>query len=180
MSKTAAVQQQSAFKQLYTELFNNEGDFSKVSANLKKPLKCYVKESHPHFLVTDGYFFVAPYFTKEAVNEFHAKFPNVNIVDLTDKVIVINNWSLELRRVNSAEVFTSYANLEARLIVHSFKPNLQERLNPTRYPVNLFRDDEFKTTIQHFRHTALQVSTPCHSITRTKRDRQLRNLEDFC
>nr|1JB7_B Chain B, telomere-binding protein beta subunit [Sterkiella nova]1OTC_B Chain B, PROTEIN (TELOMERE-BINDING PROTEIN BETA SUBUNIT) [Sterkiella nova] len=159
MSKGAsAPQQQSAFKQLYTELFNNEGDFSKVSSNLKKPLKCYVKESYPHFLVTDGYFFVAPYFTKEAVNEFHAKFPNVNIVDLTDKVIVINNWSLELRRVNSAEVFTSYANLEARLIVHSFKPNLQERLNPTRYPVNLFRDDEFKTTIQHFRHTALQAA----------------------
>nr|AAG35196.1 telomere-binding protein beta subunit [Oxytricha trifallax] len=158
MSKSQQVQQQSAFKQLYTELFNNGGDFGKVSNNLKKPLKCYVKESYPHFLVTDGYFFVTPYFTKEAVTEFHSKFPNVNIVDLHDKVIVINNWSLELRRVNSAEVFTSYANLEARLIVHSFKPNLQERLNPTRYPVNLYRDDEFKTTIQHFRHQALQQS----------------------
>lgn len=157
MSKSQ-VQQQSAFKQLYTELFNNGGDFGKVSNNLKKPLKCYVKESYPHFLVTDGYFFVTPYFTKEAVSEFHSKFPNVNIVDLHDKVIVINNWSLELRKVNSAEVFTSYANLEARLIVHSFKPNLQERLNPTRYPVNLYRDDEFKTTILHFRHEALQVS----------------------
>ena len=140
-------------------MINQGGDFSKVSKDLKRPLKCYVKESYPHFLVTDGFFFVAPYFTKEAVAEFHAKFPNVNIVDLHDKVIVINNWTLELRRVNSAEVFTSYSNLEVRLIVQSFKPNLQEKLNPTRYPTNLFRDDEFKTIIQHFRHQAIQVSS---------------------
>jgi hypothetical protein len=103
-------------------------------------------------LVTDGYFFVPAYFTKDAVTEFHQKFPNVNIVDLHDKVIVLNNWTLEMRRVNSAEIFTSYNNLEARLVVHSFKPNLQERLNPTRYPINLYRDDEMKTIIQHFRH----------------------------
>jgi hypothetical protein len=155
MSKAPA--QQSAFKQLYTEVFNQGGDFNKVSKDLKKPLKCYVKESYPYFLVTDGYFFVQLYFTKEALTEFKQKFPNVNITDLHDRVIVINSWSLELKRVNSAEVFTSYANLEVRLIVHSFKPNLNERLNPTRYPINLFRDDEMKTIIQHFRHQALQV-----------------------
>jgi hypothetical protein len=64
------------------------------------------------------------YFTKEAVADFKKNFANVNITDLHDRVIVLNNWSLEMKRVNSAEVFTSYANLEARLIVHSFKPNL--------------------------------------------------------
>jgi len=63
-----------------------------------------------------------------------------------------------MKKVNSAEVFTSYANLEVRLIVHSFKPQLQEKLNPTRYPINLYRDDEIKTTIQHFRHQNLQKS----------------------
>jgi hypothetical protein len=98
-------------------------------------------------LVTDGYFFVQLYFTKEAVADFKSKFANVNITDLHDRVILINNWTLELRRVNSAEVFTSYSNLEVRLIAHSFKPNLNERLNPTRYPTNLFRDDEMKTII---------------------------------
>jgi hypothetical protein len=72
-------------------------------------------------------------------------------------VVVLNQWSLELRRVNSAEVFTSYGNIEVRLVVHSFKPNLNERLNPNRYPINLFRDDELKTQIQQFRHAALQV-----------------------
>ena len=51
-------------------MFNQGGDFGKVGANMKKPIKCFVKESYPHFLVTDEYFFVPAYFTKEAVNEF--------------------------------------------------------------------------------------------------------------
>ena len=136
-------------------MFNQGGDFSKVSKDLKKPLKCYVKESYPYFLVTDGYFFVQLYFTKEAVNEFKQKFSNVNITDLHDRVILIDKWTLEMKRVNSVEVFTSYANLEVRLIATSFRPNLNEKLNPTRYPINLFRDDEMKTLIQHFRHQAL-------------------------
>lgn len=155
MSKPAA--QQSAFKQLFTEMLVQGGDFAKVNKDLKRPLKTYVKESYPFFLVTDGYFFVQAYFTKEAVAEFKSKFGNVNITDLHDRVVVLNTWSLEIRRVNSNEVFTSYGNLEIRLVVHSFKPNLNERLNPTRYPINLFRDDEFKTQIQQFRHSAVQV-----------------------
>lgn len=156
MSKPTA--QQSAFKQLFTEMLNQGGDFSKVSKDLKKPLKTYVKESYPFFLVTDGYFFVQAYFTKEAVAEYKSKFGNVNITDLHDRVVVLNTWSLEMRKVNSAEVFTSYGNLEIRLVVHSFKPNLNERLNPTRYPINLFRDDEIKTQFQQFRHAAVQAA----------------------
>ena len=156
MSKPAA--QSSAFKQLFTEMLAQGGDFSKVNKDLKRPLKTYVKESYPFFLVTDGYFFVQAYFTKEAVAEFRSKFNNVNITDLHDRVIVLNNWSLEIRRVNSAETFTSYGNLEIRLIVNSFKPNLNERLNPTRYPINLFRDDELKTQIQQFRWNAINAA----------------------
>lgn len=148
----------SAFKQLYSEMFNVGGDFSKVSKEYKKPLKCYVKESFPHFLVTDGFFFVPAYFTKQAIEEFRNKFGNVNVTDLRDKVIVLNTWHLEMRKVNSAEIFTSYMNLEARLVVTSLKPNLQEKLNPTRYPINLFRDNEMKLTIQHFVHQNVQRS----------------------
>jgi len=149
---------QSAFKSLYSEMFNKGGDFNKVSKDLTKPLKCFVKESFPHFLLSDGYFFVPAYFTNEAVKEFRSKFGNVNISDLHDKVIILNDWHLEMKKVNSVEVFTSYQNLEARLIVSSFKPNLQEKLNPVRFPTNLYRDDEMKTTIQNFRHEAIQKS----------------------
>ena len=76
------------------------------------------------------------------------------MLDLDGKVIVITKWSLELRKVNSVECFSSYAGVECRLIVHSFKPQLQLKssLHPTRYPTNLYRDDEFKTSIQAFRH----------------------------
>ena len=104
-------------------MFAQGGDFSKVGANLKKPIKCFVKESFPYFLVTDEYFFIPAYFTKEAVAEHKSKNANIHITDLAEKVIVLNNWHLEMRKVNSAEVFTSYANLEVRLIVSSFKVN---------------------------------------------------------
>jgi hypothetical protein len=152
MSKSA---HQSAFKQLYTEMFNQGGDFNKVSKEFKKPIKCFVKESYPYFLVTDGYLFVPAYFTKEAIADFRKHYSNVNIVDLATKVIVLNSWTLEMRKVNSAQDWTSYANLEARLVVTSFKPQLQEKLNPTRFPTNLYRDDEMKTTIQQFRHASI-------------------------
>ena len=69
MSKSSSSSS-SAFKQLYSEMFNVGGDFNKVKDSLKKPIKCYVKESFPHFLVSDGYFFVPAYFTKDAFNEF--------------------------------------------------------------------------------------------------------------
>ena len=92
------------------------------------------------------------YFTQSALSEYTSKFSHVNILDLESKVIVISKWSLELRKVNSAEIFTSYAGLECRLVIHSFKPQLKENLHPSRYPTNLYRDDEFKTAIQAFRH----------------------------
>lgn len=76
--------QQSAFKQLYSEIIKNGGDFSKFfqDKQSKKQIKCFVKESFPHFLVTDGFFFVPCYFTRKAVDDFKAKFTNINITDL--------------------------------------------------------------------------------------------------
>lgn len=149
--------QDSAFKILITEMLQHNGDFKGIKEAIKKPLKCYVKEAYPYFLVSDGYFFLQCHFTKEAVNEFHKSYGNVKIVDLTDKVVVLNKWSLEMNKVNSREVFTSYSNLEIRLVVHSFKPSLGENLNPVRYPVNIFRDDETKSLIQDFVFHAQQV-----------------------
>lgn len=147
----------SAFKTLFTDMVNNGGDYSKLSKDLtKQMLKVFVKETHPYFLVSDSYFFVPAYFTKAALEDFERKFSNVKVQDLSEKVILISNWTLELKKVDSNAVFTSYAGLEVRLIVHSFKPQLGESLHPTRWPTNLYRDDEFKTTIQALRHKAVQ------------------------
>ena len=143
----------SAFKTLYTQMIANGGNYDGLPQSLlKKDLQVFVKESRPYFLVSDSFFYVPAYFTQAALAEYKSKFASVDVLDLESKVIVITKWSLELRKVNSAEVFTSYAGLECRLIVHSFKPQLKENLHPTRYPTNLYRDDEFKTTIQAFRH----------------------------
>ncbi len=62
-----------------------------------------------------------------------------------------------MRKVNSAQVFTSYANLEIQLVVNSFKVNLQEKQNPLRFPMSLYRDDEMKTLFHHYRHQCVQV-----------------------
>lgn len=143
----------SAFKTLYTQMIENGGDYDALPKDLlRKDLQVFVKETKHHFLVSDSFFYVPAYFTKAALTEYQSKFPTVNVSELEGKVIVITKWTLELRKVNSAEVFTSYAGVECRLIVHSFKPQLKESLHPTRYPTNLYRDDEFKTTIQAFRH----------------------------
>lgn len=143
----------SAFKTLYTQMIQNGGDYNALPQNLlKKDLQVFVKETKPYFLVSDSFFYVPAYFTQAAITEYQSKFPQVNVLDLEGKVIVITKWTLELRRVNSTEVFTSYAGVECRLIVHSFKPQLKESLHPTRYPTNLYRDGEFKTAIQAFRH----------------------------
>jgi hypothetical protein len=142
----------SALKSLYSDMIKSGG-----TASLKTSgLKLYVKESFPHFLVTDGFFYVSAYFTKKAVDEFHSKFSNLNITDLRTKVIHITDWTLEMNRVNSTNVFTSYGGIECRLIVKSFKPVAQDsdsQLN--KYPVNLYRDDEMKTLIQNYIHSCV-------------------------
>jgi hypothetical protein len=146
----------SAFKKLFTDIINADGDASKLNKDLSKQmLKVFVKETSPYFLVSDSFFYVPAYFTQAALDEYKKKFANVELNDLNAKVILISNWSLELKRVDSNAVFTSYAGVEVRLVIHSFKPQLTEALHPTRWPTNLYRDDEFKTTIQHFRHRSI-------------------------
>lgn len=142
----------SSFKYLYSLVFKNNGDFSKVPDKIKKtPIKCIVKESYPYFLVGDDYFYIPAYFTKKAVDSFKSG-SNVNITDLRSKVIVINDWSLELARVKSADVFTSYGGIELKLVANSFSlaPSKDQGIKLNRQPINLYRDTEMKTLINQF------------------------------
>jgi hypothetical protein len=145
----------SSFKYLYSLVFKNGGDLSKIPEKVKKTaMKCFVKESSPYFLVTDDFFYVPCYFTKKAVDSFKASNSNMNITDLRSRVILINDWSLELARVNSADVFTSYAGVELKLIVNSFSVNKDTSVSLNRHPINLYRDNEMKTLINQFVHSA--------------------------
>jgi hypothetical protein len=141
----------SAFKQLYTDILKG-GNFANIEKNIpKKQIRCFIKESFPHFLVTDDYFYIPCYFTKKAVDEFKNQFSNVNITDLKSKTLVLKEWTMEVVKVDSASVFTSYAGIEIRLIVKSFKIEKGDA-SLTRYPLNLYRDDEIKTLIQSYLH----------------------------
>merc|ERR1712083_898636 len=114
-------QMSSAFKTLYSAMINSGGDLGKVQSEFKdatgkvKKIKCFVKESFPYFLVTDNHFYVPCYFTKKAVDDFKSKHAGINLTDLKSKVIEIGDWSLEMNRCNSADVFTSYAGMEVKL-----------------------------------------------------------------
>jgi hypothetical protein len=136
---------------LYTDILKS-GNFSNVEKLLpKKQIRCFIKESFPHFLVTDNYFYIPCYFTKKAVDEFKNQFSNVNITDLRSKTLVLKEWTMEAVKVDSASVFTSYAGIEVRLIVKSFKIEKGDA-SLSRYPLNLYRDDEIKTLIQSYLH----------------------------
>jgi len=157
-----ADKKQSAFKQLYLDLFRKGGDFSKLAESIpKKKITCYVKEAHPHFLIADDFFYIPAYFTQKAIDEFRSKNPNVKMTDLQFRVVELSNWTLEMHKVNSADVFTSYGGLELRLVVKEFSINAKhgssrvKHEDLARYPVNIYRDDEIKNAIQSYTHSCL-------------------------
>lgn len=59
--------------------------------------------------------------------------------------------------VDSTKVFTSYSNIEIKLIVHSFKLKSQTKVELDRkYPLNIFRDDHMRTQISAYIFSAQQ------------------------
>ena len=102
-------------------------------------------------MISDGTFFIQAYFTKEAFATCHqGKAVNINITDLQEGLIAISKWECELVTANSAEEFTSYGGIEMRIIVHEFKVKLGEHVNMSKYPANLYRDDDVKTHFLSF------------------------------
>ena len=51
---------------------------------------------------------------------------------------------------NSAEEFTSYGGIEMRIIIHDFKVKLEDQVKMSKYPANLYRDDDVKTHMLSF------------------------------
>jgi len=51
----------SAFKKLFTDIINADGDTSRLNKDLaKQSIKVFVKETSPYFLVSDSFFYVPP------------------------------------------------------------------------------------------------------------------------
>lgn len=136
----------SAFKLIYKNMLES----GRVPDKLKKPIKCYVKETSPYFLVTDDWFYVPCYFTKKAVDGF--KSGAKGLADMQGKVITISDWSLEMAKVKSDQVFTSYAGIEIRFVVNSVSvaASSSDSIELTRQPSNIYRDSEIKNMINRF------------------------------
>jgi len=136
----------SAFKFIYKNMLES----GRVPDKLKKPIKCYVKETSPYFLVTDDWFYVPCYFTKKAVDGF--KSGAKGLADMQGKVITISDWTLEMAKVKSDQVFTSYAGIEIRFVVNSVSvaASSSDSIELTRQPSNIYRDSEIKNMINRF------------------------------
>ena len=66
-------------------------------------------------------------------------------------MITIDAWTLDLVRVTPDQSFTSYSNLEMRLIINKFSKFSETRVDlNNRYPQNLYRDDQVGFCINNF------------------------------
>lgn len=77
-------------------LLDTDGDNSKLPKKFRSPLRCSVKETQPHFLLTDGSFFISAYFTAQSYKQFREKNNDLRVIDLKDVMVVVNQWSVEL------------------------------------------------------------------------------------
>ena len=111
---------QSAFKTLLVKFLQANADMLKLPSKYHVPIKCSVEKSSPNFLITDGLFFIGGYFTQEALDKHKAR-NGVAVENLKGFLIDLNKWSLELVVNSSTDIFTSYAGLELRMIIHDFK-----------------------------------------------------------
>jgi len=93
---------------------------SQMPLKYTSPIKCFVKESKPNFLITDGIFFINGTFTKTALESYKNSKSKYAVENLKGFLININKWRVELALVDSTKSFTSYANLELRLIIDDF------------------------------------------------------------
>lgn len=112
----------SAFQILLLSLLQADGDVNLINKKFRGPLRCSVKETQPHFLLTDGSYFLQAYFTEQSYTQFRNENSSLRVTDLKDVMVQINKWSIELVYNTSndkgASSFTSYAGVEMRMIVH--------------------------------------------------------------
>jgi len=84
-------------------MLESKGQFALVKEELKKrSIKCFVKEVFPYFIISDGQYFIASYFTENAIKEFRKK-NKTKLWDLKDKIILIDQWSMDIRTVSSEQ-----------------------------------------------------------------------------
>ena len=119
----------SAFKLLLINFLGCNADAMKIDKKFKKTIRVCVKDILPQFVLTDGYFNLSGYITKEAYDEYNKNPKNkMKITDLRDYMLNLERWTIDLVQVDSKDSFTSYAGLEMRLIIHQFSVFSESRV----------------------------------------------------
>jgi len=134
------------FKKAAVSLLENDNDWSKVPASLKGPISVQAYVDNPQFIVNDETHFIGGYLTKPAFDAYRKAF-KVKLSDSKGEYFIIENWHLELVKVDSEDVFTSYADREVRLVIEKLKHDPSSNLTANTFVDNLHRDNDLKLQV---------------------------------
>ena len=146
------VQNTRIFKELFAEMLANNGKFSMLSPDQRKPFTAYVYTSVPKFFVSDGNHFLSTYFTKACIADFNRKYPDIGLTDLHGKFINITKWSLNLIDIDSENNPLSYLNMEIQLVIEELKPNFKSKMTCNSFLVNIYKDNDVKLDLAIYKH----------------------------
>ena len=96
----------------------------KFPQQFKKSMRLIMTENIPMVCLSDGFYFVEAFFTKEAINYFRKNFSHMKFSGLRDKIIFVKEWQLHLRRRDSTKHTCAFNNLSVTLEINKFEPVL--------------------------------------------------------
>lgn len=134
------------FKSAAIALLENDNDWSKVPASVKGPFSAQSFIDNPQFIVNDETHFIGAYMTKKAFDAYRKEF-KVKISESKHEYFIVESWKMELVKVDSEEVFTSYADREVRLVIEKLKHDPKSNLTANTFVENLHRDNDLKLQV---------------------------------
>jgi hypothetical protein len=156
--KTKATSQ-ADFKKVVLSFLENNGDFDAVPAALKKNFVCQIYLDNPQLVIQDETHFIGAYLTQESFTAFRKAHKALKLTQSAGDKFEVDDWCLELVKVDSEKVFTSYADKEVRLIINSIKPAPSANFTPNSYVENIHRDNDVKLMIAKLTHEEIQEAT---------------------
>ena len=103
--------------------------------------------SNPQFILTDTTHFIGAYLPKAAFDRYRKSKSKQLISKSKDCDFLITDWYLELVKVDSQGVYTSYADREVRLIINDLKLSPSKEVVVEEYVENIHRDNDVKLQV---------------------------------
>ena len=146
----------------------NDGDWEAIKKNHKGSLTLHCYLDNPQFILSDGKSFLGAYLTKQAFDSFR-KTSKVKLTEAQGQKFEVSKWELELVRVDSANVYTSYCGLEVRLVVHEIKTSTA-KMDVSHFLDNIHRDNDVKSHIARINLESVRESTEVLKVNFAKFD----------